>query len=153
MTDKKDTTPLLTILHVEDNLAHAELVRRSFEEHALPNVIHHVSDGEMALDYLFQRNTYADPKTCPRPNLILLDLRLPRIDGLEVLKTLKSDDQLKQIPVVALTTSQAEQDVTNAYHLHVNSYLTKPVDFNTFTRLMEDLGIYWLNYNQNPIFP
>ena len=153
MIPQNETPPSLTILHVEDNLAHAELVRRSFEEHAITNVIHHVSDGEMALDYLYQRNDFADPKTSPRPNFILLDLRLPRIDGLEVLKTLKADEQLKQIPVVALTTSQAEQDVTHAYSYHVNSYLTKPVDFNTFTRLMEDLGIYWLNYNQNPTFP
>jgi len=140
----------LVILHVEDNPAHAELVKRCFEEHRVLNQIFHVSDGEKALDYLLRRKGYADPNKSPRPNLILLDLRLPRIDGLEVLSTIKADNDLKQIPVVVLTTSQSEPDVTRAYENHVNSYLTKPVDFEKFTTLMEQLGFYWLGWNQQP---
>lgn len=140
----------LVILHVEDNPAHAELIRRCFEEHRVMNQIYHVTDGEKALDYLLRRNDYEAPSTSPRPNLILLDLRLPRIDGLEVLATIKKIDDLKQIPVVILTTSQSEPDLTRAYENHVNSYLTKPVDFEKFTTLMEQLGFYWLDWNQQP---
>ncbi len=140
----------MNILLVEDNLDHAELVIRSFQEHRIANQIHHVSNGEEALEYLFRQGAYADPNKSPRPHVILLDLRLPRIDGLEILETIKSSPEIKNIPIVVLTTSQAEQDVAKAYSEHVNSYLVKPVDFNSFTHMMEDLGFYWLAWNHYP---
>ena len=140
----------LAILLVEDNPAHAELVRRSLEEHRVANQIYHVTNGEAALDYLHQRNGYADPKQSPRPHVILLDLRLPRIDGLEVLEEIKTSPDLKDIPVVVLTTSSAEQDVARAYDNHANSYLVKPMDFEKFVQMMEELGFYWLGWNHCP---
>jgi len=140
----------LEILLVEDNPAHAELVMRSLENQRVANKIYHVQDGEKALDYLFRRGNYQDPEKSPRPNLILLDLRLPKIDGLEVLREIKNTEGLKRIPVVILTTSQAEIDASRAYDYHANSYLVKPLDFELFTKLMEELGFYWLAWNYNP---
>jgi CheY-like chemotaxis protein len=140
----------LVILLIEDNPAHAELIRRNFETHRVANRLYHVTDGEAALDYLFRRRAYADPTRSPRPHLILLDLRLPRIDGLEVLKVIKTSQELRPIPVVILTTSEAEQDVVRAYQYYTNSYLIKPVDFADFTALMEELGFYWLAWNYYP---
>ena len=104
----------LIILLVEDNPDHTELIVRSFDEHRIANRIYHVADGEAALDYLFRRGRYADPTSSPRPHVILLDLRLPKIDGLEVLKQVKSCVELRRIPVVALTTSEAERDMTGS---------------------------------------
>jgi CheY-like chemotaxis protein len=115
------------------------------------NMIHHVLDGEQALDYLFTRGKYAVPGKNPRPNLILLDLRLPRVDGLEVLKTIKTTQDLLRIPVVILTSSDAETDIARSYDYHANSYVVKPLDFKTFTRLMKDLGFYWLGWNAKPL--
>ena len=105
---------------------------------------------EEALDYLFRRNEYQQPETSPKPSLILLDLRLPKIDGLEVLRQIKESESLRMIPVVVLTTSKAEGDKTMAYDHHVNSYLVKPLDFDTFTDLMDTLGFYWLGWNVTP---
>ena len=141
--------PVLVML-VEDNIDHAELVIRTLEDHRIANKIQHFLDGEAALDYLLRREQYADPKTSPRPHLILLDLRLPRVDGLEVLQAIKNNDELKNIPVVVLTTSEAEKDVTRAYNNYVNSYLVKPVGFDEFSKLMNDLGFYWLGWNTHP---
>ena len=150
MTTKDFDGDPLVILLVEDNPAHAELVIRSFEDHRVANQIHQVADGDAALAYLFRRGDYADPAKSPRPHVILLDLRLPKIDGLEVLKEVKSSPELEKIPVIILTTSAAEQDVARAYKEHVNSYLVKPVDFENFTSLMEELGFYWLGWNHYP---
>jgi CheY-like chemotaxis protein len=136
------------ILLVEDDLDHAELVMRSFQSQQVIASIYHVSDGEAALDYLFRRGKYASPQQSPRPNIILLDLRLPKIDGLEVLNTVKNDEKLRHIPVVILTTSEAERDMANAYQKYANSYLVKPVDFGKFTELMDDMSFYWLNWNR-----
>ena len=140
----------LTILLVEDNPDHAELVKRNLEEFQVANHIYHVEDGEAALDYVYRRNTYSDQVKFPRPDLILLDLRLPRIDGLEVLKQIKCDLTLQAIPVVVLTTSDAEKDLAQAYEYHANSYVTKPVNFDNFSRLLRDLGYYWLAWNKRP---
>jgi CheY-like chemotaxis protein len=140
----------LTILLVEDNADHAELVKRNLEDSQVANRLHHVEDGETALDYLFGRGAYADRERFPRPHLVLLDLRLPRVDGLEVLKQIKSDPHLHTIPVVVLTTSDAERDMALAYEHNANSYLTKPVDFGRFTVLLRDLGFYWLAWNKRP---
>ena len=142
---------LLNILLVEDNEDHAELVQRSFEDNRVANKIYWVKDGEEALDYLFHRGAYADNTSSPCPNLILLDLRLPKVDGIEVLKTIKTDKNLKLIPVVVLTSSESEQDVCKVYDFHANSYLVKPIDFEKFTQLMHDLGFYWLGWNINPL--
>jgi CheY-like chemotaxis protein len=146
MTRRSQGEPL-RILLVEDEPAHAELVMRSFEDHEVPNRIYHVSDGEQALNFLFRRGEYADRNSCPRPDVILLDLRLPRIDGLEVLKEIKAADDVRHIPVVILTSSEAEMDIAKAYDYHVNSYLVKPIDFDKFTRMMETLSDYWLVWN------
>jgi CheY-like chemotaxis protein len=140
----------VTVLLVEDNPAHAELVIRSFEDHRIANRIHHVSDGEEALDYLLRRGAYADPAKSPTPHMVLLDLRLPRIDGLEVLKEIKSVKELEKIPTVIFTTSSAEVDVAKAYEYHANSYLVKPVNFEKFNQLMDDIGFYWLAWNHHP---
>ena len=137
----------LRILLVEDNPAHAELVIRSFKDHTLNSEIHHVMNGELALDYLFRRSEFTDPVKYPQPHVILLDIRMPKVSGLEVLKELKASEELRHIPVIILTTSDAEQDVSTAYHNYVNSYLVKPVEFDKFMQLMEELGFYWLNWN------
>lgn len=140
----------VVVLLVEDNPAHAELVIRSLEDHQVANEIHHVADGEAAMHYLRQEEAYADPDEAPRPDVILLDLRLPKLDGLDVLKQIKDNPALRQIPVVMLTTSKAESDIFEAYRHHVNSYLVKPINFDDFKSLMEDLGFYWLIWNQKP---
>jgi len=141
----------LHILLVEDNEDHAELVIRGMRDQQVANTIHHVSDGEKALDYLFGRGAYADAGKNPRPNLVLLDLRLPRVDGLEVLRTIKTTPELLRIPVVVLTSSDAESDIAQSYDYHANSYVVKPLDFKTFTNLMKDLGFYWLGWNAKPL--
>ena len=140
----------LDILLIEDNSDHVELILRSFQEHRVANLIHVIPDGETALSYLFRRGEFANPEKSPRPHLILLDLRLPRIDGLEVLKEIKANKELNQTPVVILTSSQAESDLARAYDLHANSYLVKPLDFAKFTQLLDDLGFYWLGWNRQP---
>ena len=141
--------PLLILL-VEDNLDHAELVRRSLADHRVANQVRHLTDGQAALDYLFRRGAFADRATSPRPHLILLDLRLPRVDGLDVLKAIKQDPDLHTIPVVVLTTSNAGRDIGAAYRNYVNSYLVKPVGYDAFNKLMKDLGFYWLAWNRYP---
>lgn len=138
----------LTILHVEDNPDHADLVARSLRKHRVTREVHLAEDGQQALDYLFRRGNYRDPKTSPRPDMILLDLRLPKVDGLEVLRALKNSDDLLSIPVVVLTSSEAEKDVTEAYSYHANSYLVKPVGFEEFNQMMEQIGVYWLDWNR-----
>jgi len=140
----------INILLVEDDPAHAEIVRRNFEKSRIANRLVHVSDGQAALDYLYCRAAFSDSLQAPRPGLVLLDLRLPKVDGLQVLKTIKGDPDLSKIPVVILTTSAAESDVARAYDCHANSYLVKPVDFTQFVELMEVLGYYWLVWNQHP---
>ena len=141
--------PVLVML-VEDNPDHAELVMRTMADHRVANKIVHFTDGQSALDYLFRQGEYADPEKGPRPHVILLDLRLPRVDGLEVLKAIKESEELRIIPVVVLTTSEAEKDVARAYGCHANSYLVKPVGYAEFSQLMKDLGFYWLGWNMHP---
>ncbi len=142
---------LVTILLVEDNPDHAELILRSLQEQHESYAVHHVMDGEEALDYLFHRRAYADPKLAPRPNLILLDLSLPKIDGLEVLKEIKNSKQLAHIPAVILTTSQAPQDLAAAYDNRANSYLVKPVGLRKFRQLIDEICTYWLSWNCQPV--
>ena len=137
-----------TVLLVEDNADHAALVLRHFKKLGGAQDVFHVSDGEAALDYLFRRGRFSDPASSPRPRVVLLDLRLPRVDGLEVLREIKATPHLRSIPVVVLTTSSAEPDVDSAYDRHVNSYLVKPADFSHFAQLMTDVGAYWLGWNR-----
>lgn len=138
--------PLLVML-VEDNADHAELVIRTLENHRITNRIQHFTDGQSAIDYLLRQGRFTNPEANPRPHLILLDLRLPKVDGLVVLHKIKENDELKSIPVIVLTTSEAEKDVARAYDNYVNSYLVKPVGFEDFSKLMNDLGFYWLGWN------
>jgi len=142
----------IVILFVEDDLAYAEIVRRNFETFRIANQLIHVTDGQAALDYLYRKAEFDDPEKFPMPNLILLDLRLPKVDGLAVLKAIKSDPKLSDIPVVILTTSAAEADMVKAYEYHANSYLVKPVDFPQFVKLMDTFGYYWVAYNKYPHF-
>ena len=136
-----DPTPR-RILLVEDNDDHAELVVRTLENHVVPNVVDRVADGAAALDFLLGGGI--------RPDLVLLDLRLPRVDGFEVLEEIKSHKAVSGIPVVILTTSQAEQDLVRAFDRHANAYVVKPVDFDAFVQVMGDLASFWLLWNQRP---
>lgn len=139
----------LVLLLVEDNPAHAEMVKRSFEQHKIANIIQHVDDGQKALDYIFRQGQYTDAEKYPLPHCILLDLRLPKVDGLEVLRQIKISKERQKTPVVILTTSAADKDVAMAYEYHANSYVVKPMDFSKFEALMDDLGYYWMIWNQN----
>ena len=140
----------IVILLAEDEPAHVEIVRRNLESSRLANRLIQVADGQAALDYMYRRAEFSDPKRSPRPGIVLLDLRLPKVDGLEVLKTIKSDPDLRHIPVIILTTSAAETDIVKAYDSYANSYLVKPVDFSQFVKLMDTLGYYWLAWNEYP---
>lgn len=140
----------LVILFVEDDDDHAEIALRSLARHHVANVVRRATDGEEALDYLNHRGKFADLSTSPRPQVVLLDLRLPKRDGLEVLRSIKSDERFRRIPVVVLTTSAQESDIQRAYDLNANAYLVKPVDYQKFTDLIRDLGFFWLVWNQAP---
>jgi CheY-like chemotaxis protein len=135
------------VMLVEDNADHAELVIRTLEEHRILNKVQHFFDGQSALDFLQHRGEYSSLDHATRPEIILLDLRLPKVDGIDVLKTIKEDDLLRTIPVIILTTSEAEKDVSRAYFNHANSYLVKPVGYPEFKQLMDDLLHYWLGWN------
>ncbi|MBN2579843.1 MAG: response regulator [Pirellulales bacterium] len=141
--------PLLILL-VEDNPDHTELIRRNLENHQRTIRLCHVSDGEEALNYLFRRQGYADAARSPRPHLVLLDLRLPKIDGLEVLRQIKTSEELLRIPVVVLSTSNAEPDILRAYRHYANSYLVKPIDPAQFRELISTIYSYWMRWNNCP---
>jgi len=135
------------ILLVEDDDDHAEVVVRALS----PKIqIRRVADGEEALDYVFHRGNYTDPAVNPEPGLILLDIRLPKMNGLDVLKTVKASAEARHIPCVIMTTSEAERDILSAYRYHANSYLVKPLDFIEFSGMMRALGEYWLEWNRKP---
>jgi len=131
----------IEILLVEDNPGDVRLTREALKEAKVMNTLHVVEDGVAALDFVYRRGQNAD---APRPHLILLDLNLPKKNGREVLAEIKMDDRLKTIPVVILTTSQAEEDVLRAYNLHANCYITKPVDFLQFTNVVKSIEDFWL---------
>jgi two-component system response regulator len=139
-----------TILLVEDDEDHAELVFRCLREQLPHAQVNHVRDGQAALDYLLRRGDYEDPARSPLPELILLDLRLPLVDGLSVLEEVKRSPELRRVPAVVLTTSDAPKDLQRAYASHVNSYLVKPMDFEQFSRQVQDLGLYWVGWNRHP---
>jgi DNA-binding response OmpR family regulator len=138
------------ILLVEDNPNDAELAIRALKKSNLANNLIRVCDGEEALDYIFARGSYKSNYRLNIPKLILLDLKLPKIDGLEVLKIIKADKVAKLIPVVVLTSSREENDMVESYKLGVNSYIVKPVDFDKFIDSVRNIGLYWLLMNQQP---
>jgi CheY-like chemotaxis protein len=135
------------VLLVEDNSDHAELIRRAMADSEPPCRIRHLAGGQAAVDYLFRTGEYADAEKSPRPRLILLDLRLPGIDGMEVLGRLKHDDGLRSIPVVILSTSKAPQDIAEACRGHANAYVVKPMGFKELRETLHDIGRFWLGRN------
>jgi CheY-like chemotaxis protein len=140
---------LKRILLVEDNPNDAELTMEALAEHNLANDVEWVHDGEEALDFLFCRGKYAG-KLCNDLAVVLLDLKLPKVDGLEVLRIIKGDERLKFIPVVVLTSSREERDLVESYKLGVNAYVVKPVDFSAFINAVRELGVFWALINEPP---
>lgn len=136
------------IILVEDNADDAELVIRALRKSGINNPLVHLKDGEQALNFLFCEGPYQDRRLPPDPKLILLDIKMPKVDGLEVLRRLKTDPRLQLIPVVLLTSSKEDRDIKESYQLGVNSFVVKPVEFNTLTKTVERLGLYWLLLNQ-----
>jgi len=138
------------ILLVEDNPDHILLIHEALTANNIVNEIRVVKDGEEALDYLFRRGQYADPQKSPRPTLIILDIKLPKIDGQEVLKTIKSDPGLKDIPVIVLTTTTQEEEIVKSFKNGANSYITKPIDPQEFFDKIKNLKVYWMITNSMP---
>jgi two-component system response regulator len=139
------------VLLVEDNIHDAEMTIRALRKINLANNLFHVKDGEEALDFIFAQGKFAGRETSHLPKVILLDIKMPKVDGIEVLRQLKSRDESKVIPVVIMTSSKEEQDIINSYQLGVNSYIVKPVDFEGFAKAVSQLGLYWLLTNQPPV--
>ncbi|HVV87289.1 MAG TPA: response regulator [Kofleriaceae bacterium] len=139
-----------TILLVEDNSDDAVLTLRAFKKHNIANEVVHVSDGAEALEYLFATGAHAGRAGQPMPTLVLLDLNLPKVSGLEVLRRLRADPRTRRMPVVVLTSSNEEQDMVASYDLGANSFVRKPVDFAQFVDAAQHLGMYWLVLNQQP---
>jgi two-component system, response regulator len=144
------TSHPIEILFVEDNPHEAELTIRSLKKHNLANTLKHIDDGAEALDFIFANGAYTDRKLSPNLKLIILDLKLPKIDGLEILRQIKNDPRTQSIPVAILTSSQEEKDIIESYKLGVNSYIVKPVNFESFSRAVADLGLYWKILNLSP---
>jgi len=138
------------ILLVEDNPSDIDLTRRALLKGHIANDLVIADDGQKALDYLFGKGKYADRNTSTMPALVLLDLKLPKVPGIEVLRQIRADQSIKQLPVVILTTSAEQRDITAGYDLCVNSYIRKPVDFNQFVECVKQLGLYWLVLNEPP---
>ena len=145
------TAQQVEILLVEDNQDDVELTLHALRKENLANNIHVARDGEEALEFLFCNGTHADRSFEQPPKLILLDLKLPKVDGMEVLKRVKGDPRTKTIPVVILTSSKEERDLVSSYNLGANSYIQKPVDFDQFRNTVKEAGLYWLVINQRPV--
>jgi CheY-like chemotaxis protein len=146
----KQLGKLITILLAEDDPDDRQLTQEALAECRLANDIHFVEDGEQLLDYLFRRGNYANLAAEPLPGLILLDLNMPRKDGREALKEIKANPELRRVPVVVLTTSKAEEDILRTYDLGVNSYITKPVTFDSLVETIKVLGKYWFEIVELP---
>jgi len=138
----------IDILIVEDNKGDARLIKEVFNENKVFNSLHFVTDGVDAMDFLFARGKH---KGAPKPDLIILDLNLPRKDGREVLAEIKSDNKLKHIPVVIMTISQAEEDIFKSYNLHANCYITKPIDLNQFIKIIKSIKNFWFSVVKLPL--
>lgn len=138
------------VLLVEDNPSDAELTMRALKKHHLANKLYHVKNGADAIDFLFSQGVYTDRRVENGPKVVLLDLKLPKVDGIEVLRQIKSDQRTKLIPVVVMTSSREDRDLTECYKLGVNGYVVKPVEFEDFARAVSQLGLYWLLINETP---
>jgi len=139
------------ILLVEDNATDAELCIRALKKHHLTNSLYWVGDGAEALDFLFARGSFSSRDKFHPPKVVLLDLRLPKVEGLEVLRQIRADEGLKTLPVVILSSSKEDRDVAEGYRLGVNSYVSKPVEFDAFAEAVAQLGLYWLLVNKPPL--
>ncbi|EMY77078.1 response regulator receiver domain protein [Leptospira weilii serovar Ranarum str. ICFT] len=142
---------LITILYAEDNPQDSELALRSLKKRNLTNQVKLVRDGEEALEYLYATGRYADRDKTHLPSLILLDLKMPKVDGIEVLRRVRSEESTKMIPVVILTSSAEEKDIVESYKLGVNSYVVKPFEFEKFSDVASEIGFYWVLVNQSVI--
>lgn len=138
------------ILLVEDNMSDAELIVRALRKVNLANHLAHVKDGEEALEFIFATGVYSTRERKNMPKVILLDIKMPKVDGIEVLRQIKSNSETKRIPVVIMTSSKEEQDIIRSYELGVNSFVVKPVEFNNFAKAVSELGLYWVLINQPP---
>ncbi len=138
------------ILMVEDNPRDAEIAIRALRKHNFANHLVHVKDGQAALDWLFATGEFIGRNINQRPKVVLLDLKLPKVDGIEVLRAIRSDERTRLLPVVVLTSSREEQDVVRSYDLGVNSYIVKPMEFDNFSQAVAETGHYWLLVNQEP---
>ena len=136
------------VLIVEDNISDAELTIRALKKNHLANKLAHVKDGAEAIDFLFAKGAYESRKDERTPRVILLDLKMPKLNGIEVLKVIKADARTRQIPVVVLTSSKEDPDIEECYRLGVNSYVVKPVEFDAFVKAVSELGMYWMLLNQ-----
>ena len=141
----------IDLLLVEDRVEDAELAILALEQNEILNNIKWVKDGQQALDFLFKEGEFTSEKTASNPRLILLDIRMPRVGGLEVIEAVKNNERTQSIPIVALTTSREDSDRIKAYELGVNSYIVKPIDFENFSNCVRDLGYYWLTLNESPV--
>lgn len=140
----------LQILLVEDNMSDAELTIRALKKNNLANKLTHVKDGAEALDFIFAQGEYSYRERDNVPSVIVLDLKMPKVNGIEVLRRIKSDAHTKRIPVVVLTSSKEDPDIQECYRLGVNSYVVKPVEFDDFIKAISNLGLYWMILNQPP---
>jgi len=140
----------IEILLAEDNPRDAEMTMRALRKINLGNKVHWVKDGEEVLDFLFRRSQYQDRKSEQMPKLILLDIKMPKVDGIEVLRVVKADPLLQPVPVVVMTSSNEERDMVDSYSLGVNSYIVKPVHFAEFVETVADIGLYWIVTNRVP---
>jgi len=141
---------IVEILLIEDNMNDAELTLRALRKNNVINSIVHLKDGVEAIDFLFGKGQYAERDINNRPKLILLDLKMPKMDGIEVLEKIKSSELTKKIPVVVLTSSREHPDIQSSYSLGANSYIVKPVEFDGFMKAVAELGLYWILLNQSP---
>jgi two-component system response regulator len=143
---------LVDILLVEDNADDAELTIHALKKHNMGNNLFHVSDGEEALDFIFARGKFSGQREVENsPKLVLLDIKMPKVDGIEVLERIKNDERTKKTPVVMLTSSKEDPDIKRCYNLGANSYIVKPVNFESFAQAIMNLGFYWLLLNQPPV--
>ena len=143
-------TNVIDILLIEDNPNDAELTLRALKKNNVANKVHLITDGAEALEFFFAKGKYEGRDVTSTPKVVILNLKLPKVDGLEILKRVKADERLKVMPIVVLTSSKEECDVIESYKLGANSYIVKPVDFNKFAESIKDLGMYWLLLNEPP---
>ena len=139
------------ILLVEDNIYDAEMTIRALRKVNLANSLVHLKDGEEAINFLFGKNEYSDRNMAFQPKVILLDIKMPKVDGIEILRQIKANENTRNIPVVIMTSSKEEQDIIISYSIGVNSYVVKPLDFEGFAKAVSQLGLYWLLTNQSPV--